>query len=253
MTTGPEKYVVASRPWMLNSSVHAASTAASTTGRYSGWQPAITALIATFSTVHSTRSGGTTATTSSGSRVVPVSMRATRSWVGGTTGRPSVQPAVEHRLGLVLVLAELDPARAETGGAGGVGAGGGDVGVEGARAAAGPVLGQSGAERRPPVSASHSGRSQPSVRATTSPPRHAEQRRHGVDLERERDLELGVVDDLHAVRERRVVLRVDGERERAVGEVGEHRRDELAGRAVALDDRDQPVGEWRCGHARSMR
>ena len=79
------------QPWMLNSSVHAASTAASTTGRYSGLQPAITALIATFSTVHSTRSGGTTATTSSGSRVVPSSMRSTAS-VGGTTGRPSVQP-----------------------------------------------------------------------------------------------------------------------------------------------------------------
>src|SRR3954469_14692553 len=34
--TGPEKYVVHSRPWILNESVHAASTAASTTGRYSG-------------------------------------------------------------------------------------------------------------------------------------------------------------------------------------------------------------------------
>ncbi len=48
--------------------------AASTTGRYSGLQPAITALIATFSTLHSTRSGGTTATTSSGRRVVPSSI-----------------------------------------------------------------------------------------------------------------------------------------------------------------------------------
>src|SRR4029453_3794756 len=77
---------------MLNRSVHAASTAVITTGRYSGLHPASTALMATFSTVHSTRSGGTTATTSSGARVVPVSMRATRSGVGGTTGRPSPQP-----------------------------------------------------------------------------------------------------------------------------------------------------------------
>ena len=92
MTTGPTGIVVASRPCMLNSSVHAASTAASTTGRYSGRHPAITALTATFSTVHSTRSGGTTATTSSGARVVPASIRSTRSSVGGTTGRPSVQP-----------------------------------------------------------------------------------------------------------------------------------------------------------------
>ncbi len=77
---------------MLNCSVHAASTAASTTGRYSGLQPAITALIATFSTLHSTRSGGTTATISSGARVVPCSMRMTRSSVGATSGRPSLQP-----------------------------------------------------------------------------------------------------------------------------------------------------------------
>src|SRR4029453_19257520 len=104
---------------MLNSSVHAASTAVITTGRYSGLQPASTELMATFSTVHSTRSGGTTATTSSGSRVVPVSMRGTAPGGGGG------------------------------GGAGGVGGGGGVVGVEGRCPAAGPVLRQSGAERRP--------------------------------------------------------------------------------------------------------
>src|SRR5258706_8896064 len=54
-------------------SVHAASTAASTTGRYSGRHPAITALIAIFSTVAGTRSGGTIATISSGARRVPSS------------------------------------------------------------------------------------------------------------------------------------------------------------------------------------
>ena len=91
-STGPEKKVVASRPCMLNWLVHAASTAVSTTGRYSGRQPAITALTATFSTVHSARSGGTMATISSGARFVPSSIRVTRASVGGTTGRPSVQP-----------------------------------------------------------------------------------------------------------------------------------------------------------------
>ena len=69
--TGPTGMVVASTPWMLNSSLHTASTAAITHGRYSGRQPAITALIAIFSIVTSTRSGGTIATTSSGARVVP--------------------------------------------------------------------------------------------------------------------------------------------------------------------------------------
>ena len=92
MMTGPTGMVVASTPWMLNSSVQMASTAAITQGRYSGLQPAITALMAIFSTVTSTRSGGTTATTSSAARVVPVSMRSTRSSVGGTTGSPSVTP-----------------------------------------------------------------------------------------------------------------------------------------------------------------
>ena len=77
---------------MLKVSLHTASTAAMTHGRYSGLHPAITALMAIFSTVTSTRSGGTMATMSEGERVVPVSMRITRSSVGGTTGKPSVHP-----------------------------------------------------------------------------------------------------------------------------------------------------------------
>src|SRR5262245_65921459 len=50
ITTGPADQVVASTPWMLNSLVHAASSAARTTGRYSGRQPAIAALTATLAT-----------------------------------------------------------------------------------------------------------------------------------------------------------------------------------------------------------
>ena len=89
---GPENHKVHRRPCMLKWSVHAASTAANTTGRYSGLHPAITALIATFSTVQELSVGGTIATISSGCRSVPVNMRATRSSVGGTTGRPSDHP-----------------------------------------------------------------------------------------------------------------------------------------------------------------
>ena len=62
------------------------------TGMYSGLQPAITALIAAFSTVQGGRLGGTLPITSSGLRRVPRSMRRMRASVGGTTGRPSVQP-----------------------------------------------------------------------------------------------------------------------------------------------------------------
>ena len=57
---------------MQNSSRQAASTAARTTGRYSGLQPAMTALIATFSMVHGTLSGGMMPMNSAGERVVPV-------------------------------------------------------------------------------------------------------------------------------------------------------------------------------------
>ena len=110
MITGPTGIVVASTPWMLNSSVQIASTAVSTHGRYSGRQPAITAAMATFSTVVSTRSGGTVATISSGSRLVPSSIRRTRC-LGRRHDRQPVRPAPrEHRLELVLQLGELDAA-----------------------------------------------------------------------------------------------------------------------------------------------
>ena len=84
--------VVAVTPCMLNSSVQTASTAAITTGRYSGLHPAITALMAIFSTVTGAMLGGTMATMSCGARGVPASMRITRSAVGGTSGRPSLKP-----------------------------------------------------------------------------------------------------------------------------------------------------------------
>jgi hypothetical protein len=65
------------------------------TGRYSGRAPAITAFTATFSTVYSQYSRKCVErmrpTTSSGRRRVPASMAATRSSVGSTMGRPSVQ------------------------------------------------------------------------------------------------------------------------------------------------------------------
>ncbi|MGQ0545032.1 MAG: hypothetical protein ACT4P3_06800 [Betaproteobacteria bacterium] len=70
------------------------AASASTTGRYSGRQPAITAFTATFSTVNSHASrnavGARRPTTSSGVRRVPRSIAATRSSVGSMTGRKSV-------------------------------------------------------------------------------------------------------------------------------------------------------------------
>ena len=58
MTTGADGFVVVATPFMLNGSSRTASTIASTMGKYSGLHPAITALMATFSTVASALSGG---------------------------------------------------------------------------------------------------------------------------------------------------------------------------------------------------
>ena len=160
---------MANRPCMLNSSVQAASTAASTTGRYSGRQPAITALTATFSTVHSTRSGGTTATTSSGARVVPSSMRRTRASVGGTTGRPSVQPRSNRASNSSSRAASsmrrlrrtLPPKRTASSSL--------RFGSTLREPHPGRQSGRSGPSPVRPVNASHCPRSQPTVRAASSP------------------------------------------------------------------------------------
>src|SRR5712692_5067920 len=61
-----------------------------TTGKYSGKQPAITALIAIFSIVAGAHLGGIGPMTSCGSRFVPPSILSTRSGVGGTIGSPSL-------------------------------------------------------------------------------------------------------------------------------------------------------------------
>src|SRR5262245_42673472 len=61
-----------------------------TTGRYSAKQPAMTALIAIFSTVAGAHFGGIEPITSCGSRLVPSSILSTRSGVGGTMGKPSL-------------------------------------------------------------------------------------------------------------------------------------------------------------------
>ena len=90
--TGEEKYVVHSSPCIQKRSCNAASTLAITIGKYSGLQPAMTALIAIFSIEQGTLSGGTLPIISAASRSLPFSIRITLKGVGGTTGRPSLQP-----------------------------------------------------------------------------------------------------------------------------------------------------------------
>ena len=78
--------------WQLPFSWRWARTAATTTGMYSGRQPAITALMATCSAVTTTSRVGTAPSTMSGSSPATARNSSTSSGVGGTTGRPSVQP-----------------------------------------------------------------------------------------------------------------------------------------------------------------
>ena len=79
-------------PCTRNSGRHTASTAARTTGKSGGRHPASTALMATFSAVRARCLTGSTPTTWSGGVPAQASMASTRSGVGATTGRPSVQP-----------------------------------------------------------------------------------------------------------------------------------------------------------------
>ena len=69
-----------------------ASHAANTTGKYSGRQPAIAALIAASSTVHSRSTWTLRPMTSSGGRGVCARNASTSGREAGTSGRPSDQP-----------------------------------------------------------------------------------------------------------------------------------------------------------------
>ena len=91
-TRGADPPVLAELPWRLYSVGTMASTAAMTTGMYSGRHPAMTALMATFSAVITRPRTGSTPMTSEGWRPTMSRNRRTFSSVGGTTGSPSVQP-----------------------------------------------------------------------------------------------------------------------------------------------------------------
>ena len=197
--TGPTGIVVASTPCMLNSSLQTASTAVSTQGRCSGRHPAITAAIATFSTVTSTRSGGTVATTSCGSRDVPVSMRNTRfgRWDHGQAVGPT---ALEHQLELVLGVGDVDPSRAQhvavVDGAELVDA----VGVDAHRAAAGSHRGQVESEPEDAGEIFPLGAQPPDGAADLLAVDDVDQRGHGLDLVVPAQREVGVVDRAAGVR-----------------------------------------------------
>src|SRR5439155_1348456 len=120
------------------------------------------------------------------------------------------------------------------------------VGIDRQRPAAGPPGGEVGAEptdagQRLPFAALPADRAPDDLAVAD-----AEQRRHRLDRVMPGVLELAIVDDARAARERRIVLREDGELCLA-GQAREHGRNQLAGRAFSLDERDEARRERRSG------
>ena len=192
--TGPTGIVVASSPWMLNSSLHAASTAVSTHGRYSGLQPAITAAIATFSTVivdEVGRHGGDDV----GRRTSGSGQHAHHPLLGRRHDGQAVGPAaVEHHLHLVLGVGDVDAPRREHGRTEPHAQRVDEVGVDAHRSAAGAHLGKAGTEpgdARDPFPL----RAVPADGAfDLDAVDDADHRRNGLDVVVPADDEVGVVD-----------------------------------------------------------
>jgi hypothetical protein len=91
ITSDTHMCVVCSTPFRLCAGSSMASIAARTTGKCSGRQPPITALIASFSIVASPPFGGIAPRLSCGSRPTCAMSASTRGRVGRTIGSPSVQ------------------------------------------------------------------------------------------------------------------------------------------------------------------
>ena len=251
MTSGPEKCVVQSRPCSTNSGSSAASSTPSTTGMYSGLQPAITALIATFSTVQGARLGGISPTTSSGLRV-GAAQHAQDALVGRRHDRQAVGPAaLEAGLHRIVPVADGDLARLQAGIAVARDQRLVHAGLD-ALGAAARLPGRAGRcpQRQSPASRIHSLALPAHGALDLAAVLEADQRRHGLDVEAERALERVVVEHrAHARREGRIVLADHGQRAGAV-EALHHRLDQHAGRTVALGDDDQAVaGKNRIGHS----
>ena len=92
MSSGVTASVVPDTPTSAKAGSQMASTPAITAGRYSGRQPAITALSAIFSTVARPKRGATRPMSSSPARPLASTAARTRAAVGGITGKPSVTP-----------------------------------------------------------------------------------------------------------------------------------------------------------------
>ena len=253
--TGPTGIVVASRPWMLNCRCTPPRPRRARPAGIRACSPPCTALIATFSTVHSTRSGGTTATMSSGAgRAVEHAQhprfgrRDHRQAVAPTRDRTSPplsssSSASSTRRALAAGALEPDPQTVDE--------------IAGRRTASRSRahVGQVGAEAARRRSASPTRRAtQPTMRSPSTP----SSTRSSVgtvsiswcyDTARSASCR-----PCRRRRERRVVLREHGERDSGRGvELREHGFDHPARRAVALDDDHHTVRQQRSSPRRRCR
>lgn len=109
MSSGVTFSSVVCTPRSLKSGLASARTTGINTAMYSGLHPAITALMAIFSTVTSPLRGSSSAITVSFDTSTAASMASTRPTVGGTIGKPSCPPplvkALIHRgLGICIAI-----------------------------------------------------------------------------------------------------------------------------------------------------
>ena len=248
--TGPTNQVVASTPCMLNSSVHTASTAASTTGRYSGRHPAMTALIATFSTVAGARVGRHDRHYFVGRPAGAVEHGQDPPFGGRYDGKTVGPAPVPHGLQLVLQLTEGHPTGPQLAGPEANPQGLVHARVEVSGTAARSVL------RQPGTKSGHTGEGFPLRPLPADDPvflltvLDVEQGRDSGEIEVPGHLQVPVVEDRrHAGRKGRVVLRVHRQAgAQGAGQLGQHRFDGGARRAVPLDDRDHPIGKRHRHH-----
>ena len=249
--TGPTNQVVASTPCMLNSSVHTASTAASTTGRYSGRHPAMTALIATFSTVAGARVGRHDGHQLVGRPAGAVEHGQDPPFGGGYDGKAVGPAPVPHGLQLVLQLTEVHPPGPELAGPEADRQGLVHARIEMFGTAAGPVVRQPGPE------SGDTGEGLPLRPVPADDPLlllstfDVEQGRDRGEIEVPGHLQVAVVEDRrHAGRKGRVVLRVHRQAvAEGPGQLAQYRFDGGARRAVPLDDGDHPIGKLHRHHA----
>jgi hypothetical protein len=96
--TGATLPVVVCTPSRLKPGLSTPFTAAMTSGKYSGKQPAITAFAAIFSMAATPFNGGITPSAKSLSTLPAAIISSTAARVGGRTGKPSLQPRLTSSL-----------------------------------------------------------------------------------------------------------------------------------------------------------